>query len=48
MAEDRWAESYAIWSAYYDNPTDIARAVVREKIAQAVERLHYKEQVDYP
>lgn len=36
---DAWQASYRIWREFYDTPEDVVRAVVREQIALAMERL---------
>lgn len=39
MAEDKWRASYLIWSQCYEREEDIWRAIIREKISHAVQRL---------
>jgi hypothetical protein len=38
MSAEAWAASYRSWNEVYDNPTDVARAVVREQIARIMTR----------
>lgn len=38
MSADSWAASYRTWAHVYDNPCDVARAVVREQISLSLER----------
>jgi hypothetical protein len=44
MCEDSWAVSYRTWGQVYDSVADVTRAVIREKITQALERTQNSEE----
>jgi hypothetical protein len=43
---DAWEASYRVWREVYERPEDVVRAVVREQIALAMERLQDNSETD--